>query len=60
MTDRYRVTLTLDGVVAMYGYWQLLATAENKLESWLRTYGSPTSSGELVDTETGVVLKAWP
>ncbi|WP_372344773.1 hypothetical protein [Streptomyces sp. KL116D] len=57
---RYRVTLTLDGVVAMRGHWNDRGTAERKLENWLREQGSPTSSGELVDTDDGTVLASWP
>jgi hypothetical protein len=44
----------------MRGYWAALPTAEAKLERWLREHGSPTSRGELVDTETGETLKSWP
>ncbi|MFJ9038030.1 hypothetical protein ACIRF8_15725 [Streptomyces sp. NPDC102406] len=57
---RYRVTLTLDGRPTMDGWWNLYATAAEKFTAWVGEQGRNGARVELVDTETGDVLKAWP
>lgn len=56
---RYRVTLIVDGRTVMNGWWDVRATAEKKWTSWVGEQGDGARV-ELVDTETGDVLKAWP
>ncbi|WP_394436323.1 hypothetical protein [Streptomyces sp. SGAir0957] len=57
---RYRVTLTIDGRTVMNGWWNRQATAEKKWTAAVGDYGRDGSRVELVDTDTGDVLKAWP
>lgn len=57
---RYRVSLTIDSIHIADGWWNSRTIAEKKFTNWVGEQGRDGARIELVDTETGGVLKAWP
>jgi hypothetical protein len=57
---RYRLTLTVDGHAIADGWWGLHATADGRMKDWIGLHGRDGARIELVDTETGDVIRSWP
>ncbi|MFE2563000.1 hypothetical protein [Streptomyces mirabilis] len=59
--DRYHLTLSLNGEVAMQGWWGSEATARRQHETWVRERGEmPGVRIVLVDELEARVLASWP
>ncbi|MFJ4688785.1 hypothetical protein ACIQNG_13855 [Streptomyces sp. NPDC091377] len=59
--ERYRLSLTIDGLQVQTGWWETEAVARRKFIAWVGSYGSlPGTRVVLVDDETGETLTAWP
>lgn len=59
-SDRYHLTLTVDGRPVMRGWWAAESTARDQLRSWVGEHGLPGARIVLVDEETRDVLAVWP
>lgn len=58
-SDRFHLTLTVDGRPAMHGWWGSEATARAKFLRWVG-WEVTAARVVLVDEETGTVLDEWP
>lgn len=60
-SERYHLSLTLDGRPAMSGWWGSEATARRQFATWIGERGSmPGARITLVDQATGAELTTWP
>jgi hypothetical protein len=57
--ERFHLTLTLDGVRAIDGWWGSEANALRQFASLVGQYGDKATIS-LEDTETGEEIASWP
>ncbi|MCG8971390.1 hypothetical protein [Streptomyces sp. CL12-4] len=61
MTNRYRVTVAIDGRQMLRGWWQDESVARRKFTGWVGEHGArPHVLITLTDEETGATLTQWP
>ncbi|MFJ3214224.1 hypothetical protein [Streptomyces flaveolus] len=61
MTNRYRVTVAIDGQQMLRGWWQDESVARRKFTKWADEHGArPHARITLTDEETGATLTQWP
>jgi hypothetical protein len=61
MTNRYRVTVAIDGRQMLRGWWQDESVARRKFTGWVGEHGARRRARiTLTDEETGATLTQWP
>jgi hypothetical protein len=61
VTNRYRVTVTVDGRHMLRGWWQDERVARRKFTGWVGEHGArPHARITLTDEETGATVTQWP
>ncbi|MFF9453580.1 hypothetical protein [Streptomyces flaveolus] len=61
MTNRYRVTVAIDGQPMLRGWWQDKTVAHRKFTGWVGEHGDrPHARITVTDEETGATLTQWP